>query len=133
MELGLNKKVVLITGAASGIGAVAARAFAAEGADLALIDVNGPGLVELVNELHRGSLVVSLAVADLATRDGVERGIEEALAAHDGRIDVLVNNVGVCVPRSFDQTTDDDWLSTWNLNFMSYQRASAQVLPRMRV
>lgn len=131
MESGLGNKVVLITGAAGGIGAATARAFAAEGAHLALIDVNGQGLVALANELHVGGLVVSLAVADLATRDGVVRGIEEALSAHDGRVDVLVNNVGVCVPRSFDQTTDDDWLSTWNLNFMSYQRASAQVLPRM--
>jgi NAD(P)-dependent dehydrogenase (short-subunit alcohol dehydrogenase family) len=132
MELGLDKKVVLITGAAGGIGAATARAFTAEGADLALIDINEQGLIELANELQREDGVVSLAVADLATRDGVERGIEEALEAHDGRIDALVNNVGVCVPRSFDQATDDDWLHTWNLNFMSYQRASAKVLPRMR-
>ena len=132
MESGLNKKVVLITGAASGIGAAAARAFAEEGADLALIDVNEQGLVELANELQGEDRVVSLAVADLATREGVERGIEEALAAYDSHIDVLVNNVGVCIARSFDQTTDDDWLHTWNLNFMSYQRASAKVLPRMR-
>jgi NAD(P)-dependent dehydrogenase (short-subunit alcohol dehydrogenase family) len=132
MEYGLTNQVVLITGAAGGIGAATARAFAGEGAHLALIDRNRQRLIELASDLHSGDLVVSLAVADLAKREEVERGMEEALLAHGGRIDVLVNNVGVCVPRSFDQTTDDDWLHTWNLNFMSYQRASAKVLPRMR-
>jgi NAD(P)-dependent dehydrogenase (short-subunit alcohol dehydrogenase family) len=132
METGLRNKVVLITGAASGIGAATARAFAAEGAHLALLDINQRSLYELAGDLRNGSTVVSLAVADLSTREGAERGIEEALLAHSDRIDVLVNNVGVCVPRSFDQTTDDDWLHTWNLNFMSYQRVSTKVLPRMR-
>src|SRR5437868_5239970 len=132
METGLRNKVVLITGAASGIGAATARAFATEGAHLALLDINERSLYELASDLRSGGIVVSLAVADLSTREGVERGIEEALPAHGGRINVLVNNVGVCVPRSFDQTMDDDWLHTWDINFMSYQRASATVLPRMR-
>jgi NAD(P)-dependent dehydrogenase (short-subunit alcohol dehydrogenase family) len=132
MESGLRNQVVLITGAAGGIGAATARAFAAEGAHLALLDIHERNLYELAGDLRNGSIVVSISVADLAKREEVERGIEEVLFAHGGHIDVLVNNVGVCVPRSFDQTTDDDWLSTWNLNFMSYQRASARVLPRMR-
>lgn len=132
MELDLEGKVVLITGAASGIGAATARAFAAEGAHLALIDKNERGLSELANELHADGVVVSLAVADLSTREGVCSSIEEALAAHIGRVDVLVNNVGICVPRRFEQASDDEWLATWTLNCLSYKRASEQVLPRMR-
>jgi NADP-dependent 3-hydroxy acid dehydrogenase YdfG len=111
METGLRNKMVLITGAASGIGVATARAFAAEGVHLALIDINKRSLYELAGDLRNGSTVVSLAVADLSTWEGVERGIEEVLPAHGNRIDVLVNNVGVCSPRSFDQTTDDDWLN----------------------
>src|SRR5258706_8836481 len=93
--------------------------FAAEGAHLALLDINERNLYELAGDLRNGSMVVSISVADLATWEGVERGIEEVLLAHGGRIDVLVNNVGVFVPRSFDQTTHDAWPSTWNLNFIS--------------
>ena len=132
MELDLEDKVVLITGAASGIGAATAHVFAAEGAHLALIDKNEDGLIELANALRATGVAVSLAVADLSTHEGVCSGIEEALTAHAGRVDVLVNNVGVCIPRRFGQASDDDWLATWTLNCLSYKRACEQVLPRMR-
>ncbi len=133
MELDLKQKVVLITGAASGIGEATARAFAAEGAHLALIDRNEHGLNVLEKELRAAGVAVTRAVADLSTREGVCSGIEEALAVYAGQIDVLVNNVGVCVPRRFEQASDDDWLATWNLNCLSYKRACEQVLPQMRV
>src|SRR5579859_4574408 len=132
MELDLSGKIVLITGAASGIGAATARAFAAEGAHLAFIDRNEHGLMELAQELSASGVAVSRAVADLSTREGVCSGIAEALTAHAGRIDVLVNNVGVCVPRRFEQASDEDWLATWTLNCLGYKRACEQVLPRMR-
>jgi NAD(P)-dependent dehydrogenase (short-subunit alcohol dehydrogenase family) len=132
MELDLRNKVILITGAAGGIGAATARAFAEEGAHLALVDLDEDGLGLLAHDLEVKGVAVSMAVADLSTRYGVEAGIEEALEAYSWRIDVLVNNVGVCVLRSFDQLSDADWMSTWQLNFMSYKRASELVLPVMR-
>ncbi len=132
MELDLRNRVVLISGAASGIGAATARAFAQEGAWLALVDLNEEGLYALAQELGEGGTPVSVVVADLSTRYGVEAGMEEALESYDGHIDVLVNNVGVCKLHSFDQLSDADWLSTWQLNFMSYKRACDLVLPVMR-
>src|SRR5258706_13339937 len=92
--------------------------FAAEGAHLALLDIHERNLYELAGGLRNGSIVVSISVADLATWEGVERGIEEVLLAHGGRIDLPGNNVGVGVPRSFDQTTDDDRRQPRKLNFI---------------
>ncbi len=72
MDTGLSGKIVLITGAASGIGAATARAFAAEGAHLALVDRDEAGLKALSDELDR--TVTHYAVADLASESGVESG-----------------------------------------------------------
>src|SRR6266851_2369691 len=102
MQTGLHGKIVLITGAASGIGLATARAFAAEGVRLALIDSNEGGLGDLAGELRAGGVTVNAIIADFSTREGVETGMEAALSAYDHRIDVLINNVGICVARAFD-------------------------------
>lgn len=127
METGLAGKVVLITGAAKGIGAAAAEAFAREGARLALVDLDGDALGAL-----GGSLDAATAVADLSTRDGVEGGIREALAPYGGDVDVLVNNVGAGYVRGFDDLDDDTWQETLQINFFSYVRATRAVLSTMR-
>jgi NAD(P)-dependent dehydrogenase (short-subunit alcohol dehydrogenase family) len=132
METGLRDRVVLITGAASGIGAAAARAFAAEGARLALIDINGDALADFSESLQAAGCIVSVAVANLATRAGVEAGIATASRPFGQRIDVLINNVGSGTIRTFDQLSDEDWDATMQLNFYSYVRAIRCVLPIMR-
>ena len=112
MDMGLAGKVVLITGAAGGIGAATARAFAPEGAHLALIDNDEQRLGDLAHELRARGSTVSTAVADLSTRAGVNAGIDEALAPYDRCIDILFNNVGVCIVRPFEQVEDADWIHT---------------------
>ncbi|MGW0039708.1 SDR family NAD(P)-dependent oxidoreductase [Gordonia sp. NPDC003376] len=128
MDTGLRDKVVVITGAASGIGAASARAFAAEGAKLALVDRDEAGLAALATELGR----VGYAVADLSTLDGVTTGLDEALAPYDGRVDVLFNNVGAGSLGLFDTLSDQDWIDALQLNFLSQVRAATHLLPRMR-
>lgn len=130
MNSGLEDRVVAITGAASGIGRSTAEAFAAEGARLALVDLDEARLRELGESLDGGR--VATAVADLSTAAGVARGLDEALAPFDGRVDVLVNNVGSGAVRTFDDLSDEDWQATLELNFFSYVRAIRVVLPRMR-
>ncbi len=132
MHTGLYGKIVLITGAASGIGLATARAFAAEGAQLALIDIDEGGLHGLAGELRAGGVTVHAIIADLSTREGVETGVEAALSAYDHRIDVLINNVGVCIVRTYNDVSDADWTHTWQLNFRSYERACRKVVPFMR-
>ncbi len=132
MDSGLSGKVVLITGAAKGIGRAAALAFAKEGANLALLDIDVAELETVKAEATGLGAKVGAAAADLSTADGVSSGISGVLKSHGGSLDILVNNVGAGAVRTFDQLTDADWEATIDLNFMSYVRACRAVLPLMR-
>ena len=132
MDTGLAGKVVLITGAAKGIGKATAMAFAKEGANLALIDFDKAELDQVKKEAEALGVTVALSNADLGSEAGVASGIEEVLAPFGRTLDVLVNNVGAGAVRTFDQLSDADWDATMNLNFMSYVRAVRVVLPILR-
>ncbi|CAO4171607.1 SDR family oxidoreductase [Methylorubrum populi] len=84
-------RVVLVTGAASGIGEAAARRFGHEGAILVLVDKNEDGLRRVAGEIAAGD--VQTEIADLSDADQCRRVIEAAVARF-GRLDVLVNNAG---------------------------------------
>lgn len=129
MHTGLSGRVVAITGAASGIGRAAADAFAAEGARLALVDIDEAGLQAAHAQLDGD---VAVAIADLSTEEGVTAGLGAALAAYDGRVDVLVNNVGAGAARTFDDIDDGEWHRTLELNFFSCLRSIRHALPAMR-
>jgi NAD(P)-dependent dehydrogenase (short-subunit alcohol dehydrogenase family) len=132
MEFGLQGKAILITGAASGIGRATALAFAKAGSSLGLIDIDAKGLKACAEEAQEAGSKVIEVVSDLSTENGVKTAMSEAIDSLDGRADVLVNNVGVCKARAFDESTDQDWLALFNLNFMSSVRACRAALPIMR-
>jgi len=133
MGLNLGGKVVLITGAAMGIGRETALAFAKEGANLALLDIDEKELANTKAVVAKTGVKVSTVVADLSTDKRASQGVRNSLSAFGGDIDVLVNNVVSGAIRTFDELSDDDWSTTFNLNFMSYVRACRAVLPRMRM
>jgi 3-oxoacyl-[acyl-carrier protein] reductase len=114
VDLGLNDSVCLITGATGGIGSALADLLRAEGAQVVTVGRSG-GDVR----------------ADLARAGEPERVVRET-EEQFGRIDVLVNNVGVAYQRSFEEVTDDDWEALWELNVMSYVRAIRAALPGMK-
>jgi NAD(P)-dependent dehydrogenase (short-subunit alcohol dehydrogenase family) len=130
MRLDLEGKNVLITGAASGIGRAAAMLFAEEGSNLALADIAEDRLNDVASEL--GDRVAATGIGDLSTLSGVEQGIGQALAPLAGRVDVLLNNAGSGVSRTFDQITDEDWIATLNINLLCSIRVTRMVLPLMR-
>ena len=87
-------QVVLITGAASGFGALAARRFAEAGAILALSDVSGPALAELTDTLREAGADVLSAVVDVSDEAQVADHVAATLERF-GRLDVAINNAGV--------------------------------------
>lgn len=126
-------RVVMITGAASGIGRATAQAFGAGGAHLALLDKDRDGLAALATKLEADGVTALYSCCDLSRADGVVDGVGRLLDSFEGQVDVLVNNVGACEALIFDDTTDADWLDMFELNFLSAVRAIRLVLPGMRI
>ncbi len=132
MEANLKGKVVLITGAAKGIGRETAIAFAREGGRLALFDIDKAGLQETSAAVSAAAGEAAVFAGDLSSAAEIESMVGAAIAHYRGVVDVLVNNVGAGAVRTFDQLSDSDWEKTFALNFMSYVRVTRIVLPVMR-
>ena len=132
MRTELRHKVVCITGAAGGIGRAIAEVFAREGARLALIDVNAEGLEELAAALRTEGVVVSTAVADLRTEQGVQEGMLAALAPYEGAIDILVPNVGALISGPFETLSTDQWQQAFAINFFTHVYACRVAVPLMK-
>jgi NAD(P)-dependent dehydrogenase (short-subunit alcohol dehydrogenase family) len=122
VDLGLSGSVCLVTGSTGGIGLEVARLLAAEGATVVTSGRRGeaPGVGEA---LH--------VAADLG-RAGEPARVVQEVEEKLGRVDCLVNNVGLAVQRSFDEVTDEQWDELWHLNVMSYVRAIRAALPGMK-
>lgn len=115
-EMDFSGKVVLITGAASGIGAGAARHFAKLNAMIAIVDLNEKGLCEvadqIVAEVGKSSKPLKI-VADVTEEP--DRIINETVK-HFGRLDVLVNNAGILKPDSLLDFNANDFDRVINVN-----------------
>ena len=83
-------------------------------------------------EAARSAVGASLGVAGDLSGPGAARELIARAEAELGRVDCLVNNVGLAVQVGFDQLGDDDWEAMWQLNVMSYVRAIQAALPGMR-
>src|SRR6478609_3565717 len=124
MDLELNDKVVVVTGASKGIGLAIARGFAKEGAKV-VAGARNPGSLA-------GIAGVSGVAVDLEAVDGPGKLVEAAVAKH-GRVDVLVNNVGAVRLRlqGFLGTSDEEFAWSMNMNFFSALRATRAAVTQM--
>jgi NAD(P)-dependent dehydrogenase (short-subunit alcohol dehydrogenase family) len=126
MDLGLEGRVALVTGAGSGIGLATARALLAEGAAVVCADLDPSPAV--ADEL-RGRLLPF--TVDLSSPRGPASAVAFAIEQL-GTIDVLVNNVGVCPHRDgFLDVDDEGWKELLELNFFSMVRCCRAAIPRM--
>ncbi len=113
----LEGKVVVVTGAASGIGRATANAFARERTKLVLCDKNEAGLREVEREVAQHALHVEWRVVDVASRDEM-RAFADDVHQRFPAVDVLVNNAGVGQSGGLlDMSLDDwDWVLGVNLH-----------------
>ena len=99
-------KVVIVTGAASGIGEATARRFSADGARIALVDRNEIPLAKVATDLPKELTIAH--VADVSERAAVEAMVETVVKRF-GRLDVLVNNAGIFEGGDPAEITDAQW------------------------
>ncbi|QUQ66187.1 SDR family NAD(P)-dependent oxidoreductase [Kutzneria sp. CA-103260] len=128
MDLGLDGKIAVVTGASKGIGLAIAIALVAEGVHVVAGSRSGsPELEALIRDGKAHALAV-----DLGSPDGPGRLVDLALA-ECGRVDILVNNVGAATPRTtgFLNVTDEQWAHSVNLNLMAAVRTTRAALPSM--
>ena len=132
MELGLQGKVAIITGASKGIGKAIAEELAAEGVHVAICARSAAVLTEVAEALRQRTDVQALPVpADLSTLDGVHTLVRETLGRF-GKVDILINNAGAIRPGSLLTKPDEDWQVDWSLKVFGYVRLAREVFPIMQ-
>ena len=112
----LTDRVAVVTGAAGGIGAALSIELAKKGCHLALVDVNEAGLRETARGIEAKGRKVSTHVVDVADREAM-RALPEAVVAEHGHVHIVVNNAGVALDASFEESSfeDLDWIFGINL------------------
>ena len=129
----LDDKVVLVTGAGSGIGRAIALAVAEVGADVAVSEVPQKvdaldEVCEAVEDLEQRALPLALELPD---QESIDAAVSRVIDAY-GRVDVLVNNAGVNIPRDALEVTEADWDGVLDVNlkglfFMSQRVARSMI------
>jgi pyridoxal 4-dehydrogenase len=129
--LPLAGQTALVTGAAQGLGYAAAARLAADGADVALLDRDGERLGAAADALGAQGLAVLPHTVDLTDEEGVRAAVAAVLST-EGRIDVLVNNVGIYPHRPFEELTYAEWRHVLAVNLDSVFLCTHAVYPAMR-
>ena len=124
MTVELQGNVAVVTGGGSGIGAALAARFTAEGARVAVVDLDGAKAEKVASGLD-GALGVALDVTDGAAVEAAVRRIEAEL----GPVGVYCSNAGIAVGGGLG--TDDDWARSWAVHGMAHVHAAKAVIPGM--
>jgi NAD(P)-dependent dehydrogenase (short-subunit alcohol dehydrogenase family) len=126
----MKNKVVIITGAAGGLGKAFAHAFAAAGATIIVADVNKKGAEDAFNDLNTEGSAIEVNVANEASTQAMARTIFEKF----GRIDVLINNAAIYATinrKPFYEISEAEWDLVMNVNLKGVWLCSKAVFPYM--
>jgi NADP-dependent 3-hydroxy acid dehydrogenase YdfG len=131
MSNGIAGKVVVITGASSGLGEAAARLLAAQGASVVLGARRAERLQSLADELAASGGKALALTTDVSDRRQVQALVDAAVQAH-GRIDVMINNAGLMPQALLERLQVDEWDRMIDVNIKGVLYGIAAALPHMR-
>jgi NAD(P)-dependent dehydrogenase (short-subunit alcohol dehydrogenase family) len=123
-------KVVVITGAGSGIGRAAATLFAEEGGMVGLLDLDQDGIEETSSVILRQGGDALPLVCDVIDEGDVSNAVAQVLL-HYNRVDVLCNNAGIELSKSLIRTEEDEWDRVLAVNLKGMFLLSKHVVPHM--
>ena len=126
--MSVQNKVILVTGAGRGIGEASARLLATRGAKLVLADLDGAE--EVADKIKADGGVAFGTTTDISQRPEVEALVAKTLELHD-RVDVLVNSAGVYLEASLEETDDELWRRTMDVNLYGTYLTNTLVLKPM--
>jgi 2-hydroxycyclohexanecarboxyl-CoA dehydrogenase len=126
----MSERTAIVTGGASGIGGAISRRLAADGAQVAIFDMNGDTAKDTAASIEKaGGKAIGVAV-DVTDRAGIDAGVEE-VQARMGRPTILVNNAGLTVEDAFLETTAEAWNRMLAINLTGTFDCCQAVLPHM--
>jgi short-subunit dehydrogenase len=123
-------KVVIVTGASSGIGYVTAKAFAQRGSTVVAVARREPLLQKLIAECSPSAAKAEYVAGDLGDRETAERVVNETVAKH-GRLDVLINNAAISKHKQIYHTSAEEAEHVMRVNFMSCVWTTFVAIPHM--
>jgi NADP-dependent 3-hydroxy acid dehydrogenase YdfG len=132
MSTNIDGKVVVITGASSGLGEATARHLAAQGATVVLGARRIDRLQALADELTRSGARVRVMATDVTDRGQVQRLVDGAVQAY-GRIDVMLNNAGLMPQSPLERLKVDEWDRMIDVNIKGVLYGIAAALPHMKL
>src|SRR6184192_3470647 len=128
----LEGKIALITGGSRGIGAAIAKRLAADGANVAITYTKGAAAAaSVVKEIERDGRKAIAIQADATDAGAVEAAVEKTVATF-GRFDVLVNNAGTAIPKTFEETTLEEMNRLIDINVRGVFVATQAALKHMK-
>ncbi len=131
MNLELNNKTIIITGASDGLGAAATIKLANEGANVVLAARGQEKLLAVATRIQEAG-GKALAVATDVTKENELQNLVEQTVKHFGNIDGLVNNAGRAAAKPFENLNDTDWNEDLNLKFHAAHKLSKLCLPHLK-
>jgi 3-oxoacyl-[acyl-carrier protein] reductase len=131
MDLGLEGKVALVTGASRGLGEGIAVQLAREGAHLVICARGEEALMHVAREIENNSVDVLPLQLDVGEKDAGERAVDAAMERF-GRLDIVVNNVGTNRRGDFAARSDEDWAAVLDLNLLAHVRVTRAAIPALQ-
>lgn len=126
----MNKKVMVVSGGASGLGLAAGVKFAKNGYDIVIVDINEEKGTKAVVQIQGLGAEALFCKCDISNKDEVLKAAQ-ATKERFGKVDVLINNAGLEIRGSVLQSAEEEWVKTYDINLKGIYYMSNAFIPMM--